>query len=418
VEEVEDDVGEVPKEYKPPFISLEVPWLLERAPRTLMIRQCYAPLLLQVLSDLRNGDVLLSGSGGTGKTQFQAVLFKALVGKKVPVVLDLENDQFFFVNKDREVEQGERGKSFIAALKSRDTVYLYDARPLPGGDPKSTLRPLDVEAATCVTASPSRGGLALLGWKEKRNTRIVPERFMPPWDLKELLALRDGVPEYKEVKTEDVQELFTLWGGNVRHTVVQLVPKPVSEPLAAAFACVPTTVDSSIDNEKRRLQNAIITCDSKVLLEYLRTQAALSDKLDLLSHSLLTLVPSKDFRSFSYAFCSDHVRDKVLAKESFAALVQSFVVHVRLCLLCVTDRCVFVFVGQLQSPAGAEHRCGFRCYPRAGVRGARPPQLRKAFRCRDREAAEVGRQCGRLHFYTSDTHKAARLQRSRRNRRQ
>jgi hypothetical protein len=62
-----------------------------------------------------SGDVLLSGSGGTGKTQFQAVLFKILVDKKLPVVLDLEDGKFFLV-KDGRIEQRERGKSFITEL--------------------------------------------------------------------------------------------------------------------------------------------------------------------------------------------------------------------------------------------------------------------------------------------------------------
>lgn len=318
--EVEDDADKAPEDSNPRFISLQVPWLLENAPRTLMIRQCYAPLLQKVLEDLFRGDVLLSGSGGTGKTQFQAVLFKALVDRSVPVVLDLEDDQFFFVNQEKVLEKGERGKSFTAALRSRDTVYLYDARPIPGGDLRSTLPPLYVEAATCVTASPSRGAVVKI-WKDKRNRKSASERFMPPWSLEELLALRNGVPEYREVVAEDVQELFMLWGGNVRHTIVKLVPNPSSKPLEAFGNTLPADLPTQV--EKKRLQNAIQTCDPKVMLAYLKTRSALSDKLDLLSHSLLKLVPSEDFSSFSYAFCSDHVRDGVLAKESFAVLVHN-----------------------------------------------------------------------------------------------
>ncbi len=110
-----------------------------------MIRQCYGPLLRRLLTDLRTGDVLLTGSGGTGKTQFQSVLFKFLVDKKVPVVLDLEDGKCFLI-KDGTIKAGERGKSFITELNDRNTVYLYDARPIPGGDAQSTLPPLYVLA--------------------------------------------------------------------------------------------------------------------------------------------------------------------------------------------------------------------------------------------------------------------------------
>jgi len=56
------------------------------------------------------------------------------------------------------------------------------------------------------------------------------------------------------------------------------------------------------------------------VLEYLNARRALTDKLDQLSHSLLKIVPSADFRSFSFAFASDDVSAQVFAKDAYRVL--------------------------------------------------------------------------------------------------
>jgi hypothetical protein len=158
-EEVEDDNAPAPEGYKPKFLTLEhTSWLLPRAPRTLMWRECFDPLIEAIVVYLHGGDVLLTGSSGTGKTQLQAVLLATLQKLGVPVVLDLEDGALALIDpdaaEDKRVQFGERGVSFFKQLNSRQTVYLFDARPAPNGPTNVTLCPLDVEAATCVSASP------------------------------------------------------------------------------------------------------------------------------------------------------------------------------------------------------------------------------------------------------------------------
>ena len=107
-ENINDDsaaaAASAPPERKCEFVKISVPWLLEFSPCTLMRRECYSLIINTILLALDRGNVLLTGSEGSGKTQMQAVLFKALVDANMPVVLDLEDGCFCFVdakNKDR-----------------------------------------------------------------------------------------------------------------------------------------------------------------------------------------------------------------------------------------------------------------------------------------------------------------------------
>lgn len=306
-EEVEDD-----PEDEPPttfgFVTLKECWLLKSSTRTVLIRSCYAALLDKIVERLTSKyDVLLTGSAGIGKTQLQVLLFQKLCLNEncECVVLDLE-DNFFIRVKPKlgsdpdAVTFGTRGQSFHAELASRSTFYLFDARP-------NVPMPLDVEARTCVSASPSRGHVALQEWGRKRNLRAVPERvYVPMWSLEEILALlveaqKNG--EYAEVTVDNVRDLFALYGGNLRSCLSQYYD-----------------LEPQIPKARQELQGHINACNVDKMLDYLGAQDALSDKLDRVSHGLLEIIPSQDFSSFSFAFCSDFVASSVLAKHDFQSL--------------------------------------------------------------------------------------------------
>jgi hypothetical protein len=331
VVETEEDAKEA-KEEKFDFAKLNVPWLLDDAPRTLLVRSCYGLLMDTVLLALQSGDVLLTGSGGTGKTQFQAFLAKRLIENKVPVVLDLEDGAFSYVDSDGKFHAGVRGLSFTKELESRNTVYLFDCRD--AGSSTETLTPLIVSAATCVTASPSRGSQGLKSWLKKQNKRAIPSVYMPPWTLPELLAVRANVPEYKVVSEDEVRELYHLYGGNVRNVVVKLVPKEKSTSLAILVKKPleeGKTTKTPLQLQKEALVGAISQCDSQVLLGYLKARNALGDKSDLLSHALLKIIPSDDMTSFSFAFASEHIASEIFKKDGERVLVSTcFLVAVRI----------------------------------------------------------------------------------------
>jgi len=181
--------------------------------------------------------------------------------------------------------------------------------------------PLAVNAATCVTASPSRGGIALKDWVGKRNLKQLPVTlYMSAWSLEELLALRQEAPDFNTVKEEDVRDLFALFGGNVRHCLCNLLEMPAASVPLVVNVLPAANILPAVERAKQWLQASLDGCVLEAMLEYLRLKQALTDKLDSVSHSLLQLIPTDDFCSFSYAFCSDYVRDNVLRRDAFAAL--------------------------------------------------------------------------------------------------
>ena len=247
-------------------------------------------------------------------------MLKYLYDRGLTVVLDLEDDAFMLiqpkaVHPQDTVQVGTRGKSFISELSSYETIYLYDARSPPGLD-VPTMPPLDVNAHTFVTASPSRGGSGMNSWLRKRNIQMPAIFYMPPWSLDELLALRKQSNEYHQVSEDDVSKLFMCWGGSVRACLRQFVRKPKIADLESNLP-----VPSPVEIGRNGVKDAVKKCNPEVMLTYLNSLSAKSDKMDTVSHSLLLLIPFDNFRKFSYSFCSDLARDEVLKKDASEGLV-------------------------------------------------------------------------------------------------
>lgn len=155
---------------------------------------------------------------------------------------------------------------------------------------------------------------------------------MPPWNQDELLALLDvsKFPANKGINPEQVKKLHATVEGNVRLCVNQLRTGDSSGfgELARKVSVDSAPVDVPVSPFARVLQDldaAVENCDTDLLLQYIGRRDALSDKLDRLSHTLITLKPSADFRAFSYAFCGAEFRERLMAKNASAALVRTLV---------------------------------------------------------------------------------------------
>ena len=302
----EDDEKLVDSSIEHHFLKLTEPWLLCGAPTILLNRLCYAPLLAAVKRRLGSGDVLLAGSGGTGKAQFQALLCKDLLTEGRTVVVDLQDGAYWCLKSGTEPRRGIRGhetQGFAEELGLKTSVYLYGARKVPGGDSRSTLAPLEVAARTVVSASPSRGGLSLDEWSNKRSGRLARKLYMPPWSLDELHALRSLDERFRGVEPALVDQMFDLFGGKVRYTLVDLLPDDVRG-----------STDEEVEHLRDMIEEGIGKCDAREMMAYLKSKSALTSKLDHVVHGLFTLVPRENYRKFSYSFCSRYVQDEVLKR--------------------------------------------------------------------------------------------------------
>jgi hypothetical protein len=227
-------------------------WLGKDAPPVILFRQCYHRLLDTIMSVLEQSDVLLTGSGGVGKTQLQALLLKRLLQRGHNVVVDLEDGQFAYATPDGKVRTAQRpgGEPVIFrvddvnVLADPKTVYLYDARANPDNI-KTTLPPLKVQGKSVISASPTRGCDDIKAFKRSQNIGgAMRNVYVKPWALQELLWLvqprpNGSPPVYAGVKPGDVETLYNLYGGNVRHTVVRLVPRSAassSSPVKVRFS--------------------------------------------------------------------------------------------------------------------------------------------------------------------------------------
>jgi hypothetical protein len=128
-----------------------------------------------------------------------------------------------------------------------------------------------------------------------------------------LLALRN-TPDFEKIPEASVREMFDLFGGSVRECLCH-INVPDSDPVALANA---------LAVQKLEMNEAIQICNPTLVIEYLASLNVLSDKLDTLSHSLLLIIPSDDFKSFSFSFCSKQVADRVFAMKSFEVLVSTY----------------------------------------------------------------------------------------------
>jgi hypothetical protein len=192
---------------------------------------------------------------------------------------------------------------------------------------------------TFLTASPSRGGQAINTWISKRNKPRTVKLYMLCWSLEALLVLRENVPEYKDnvqvsqsskcyspqlVQEQDDRELFTLYGGDVRSCVVQLVPRESPDP-TRDFAA-----NSLLELQKKSVGRQYLQSGPPTNPEISRRQRSSQRQIRSMSHSLLKLVPSVDFQSLSFAFCSNYMRDEVLKNQAYQTLVRAIA-----CCVCV-----------------------------------------------------------------------------------
>lgn len=274
----------------PRVLTLAVEKLIAGSPTTLMIRSCYRPLMSAVRKALDKNNVLLTGSSGIGKSQFQTLLLMALISDQKQIVLDLEDHKFYMITSSGDVIHGTRGRDFVPELDEEETIYLFDARP--------ETFPLACLARKFVSASPSVG-IRLVKFLEKTfpNVSSLQILYMPPWKLEELIQLPMLVPEYKNVSESVVTGRFNLFGGSIRTTITEYVR------------------DQSSSED--RLENAINSCGADVL-DYIGGGTAFSDKLDAVTHALLNLIPTDEvnFTDFKFAFCSEYVANKVMSKMS------------------------------------------------------------------------------------------------------
>jgi len=304
------------------FILRSLPggWLLPNFKEKTLLRRSVLPLMDKIQAYLSAKiDVLLVGSAGTGKSLLMMVICKELIDQGKTVVLDVEDGNLCLV-KHGVPQWGTRGQSFQMELSDRDTIYFYECTL----ESKRTTN-LPVAATTFATASPSRYQVFRHGtFKATKNEAPFVTMYHPCWTLEELLLLRQHDKQYEDIPTSTVTRLFDHWGGNLRAVLTKTlhaknraaVTMPETDPLFW-----PTVERDTIEP----LRQSIYGCDPKIMVEYIGSRQALSDKLDRVSHNLFSLIPSDDFMSFSYSFCSPFVRDAVLSKLTKGIKVFLFV---------------------------------------------------------------------------------------------
>jgi len=303
------------------FILRSLPggWLLPNFKEKTLLRRSALPLMDDIKSYLRRKlDVLLVGSAGTGKSLLMMVICKEFIDEGKTVVLDVEDGNFCLV-KNGVPQRGTRGESFQLELSNPETIYLYD-HTLKSPRTENLL----VEATTFATASPSRQHAFRSGtFKATKNDRPFTELYHPAWTLDEILLLRRYDKQYEDIPESTVTRLFDYWGGNVR--AVLLMPLHYRDAAPPSMAPNDPRVWSMVEATSiRTLHKSLDGCDPKLMVEYIGSKQALCDKMDRLSHTLFSLIPSDDFRTFSYSFCSAYVRDTVLNKMTSSVKVLSF----------------------------------------------------------------------------------------------
>jgi len=300
------------------FILRSLPggWLLPNSKEKTLLRRSALPLMDDIKSYLRRKlDVLLVGSAGTGKSLLMMVICKEFIDEGKTVVLDVEDGNFCLV-KNGVPQRGIRGESFHVELSNADTVYFYD-HTLKSPRTEN----LFVEATTFATASPSRSQTFRSGtFKATKNERPFTKLYHPAWTLDEILLLRRHDKQYEDIPESTVTRLFDYWGGNVR--AVLLMPLHYRDAAPPSMDPKDPRVWSIVEaTSLQALHESLDGCDPKLMVEYIGSRQALSDKLDRISHTLFSLIPRNDFRAFSYSFCSAYVRDTVLSKMTSSVKV-------------------------------------------------------------------------------------------------
>jgi len=284
------------------FVTLnDVIWRPRAAGSILLKRDCYTPLLKAMIETFEHWDVLLLGSGGIGKTEFQFLLCNELLDQGKTVVVDLEHNEFWCLRRGEMPRRGVRGHNtlgFPAELALSSTVYLYDMRSCPNDDACTTLSPLDVEARSVVSIRSHKGSDRLHGWRYKRNGRLAQPFYMPPWSLEELLALRAFDPRYRNVPPALVEHLFSLYGGCVRYTLVNLLRSGDSGKAPHKLV---------IERLQSLIMETVHECSGSTMVKCMWSTANLVEV-----EGLFHQIPTADFQAASYQFCSEYARDQLI----------------------------------------------------------------------------------------------------------
>jgi len=143
-------------------------------------------------------------------------------------------------------------------------------------------RPSIVNAKTVLLSSPRNDT-----WNEVHKGKHGVFLYLPPWSLEELKRCRVLIFDSR-VAEGQVEELFKLWGGIARF-VLEFADDPA---------------------QKNQLDQAIESATGKSIRD---TVDALRQAKDI-SHKVVHYIPTADYRSFTIAFASNYVADKIYAK--------------------------------------------------------------------------------------------------------
>jgi hypothetical protein len=346
------------------------------------------------LADDGKTKFLLTGNPGIGKSRFLRELLRRLLLRGRLVVLELRKvgDVFIFVPPRPGQDGGEYRAIRVGysdwkpancpALRDKQTYWLIDPAEateagIPGG------HPADLPARTVLAASPNNAHYK--GWHKHE---LVQTRYMPPWSLDELLAVRPVVREVKELKLPPTARAAV----EARDDAVKARGGPAAKRRAAegnngtrnrfTAAMEPRVLDIDSLNDDKAVRERydmyggvirIIYGSSKALKEYKkkfdRALARLPDELMLVAFESATEVADLDKRHFEQE-SKDRVSSALFAYVSAPPFKKKSVVPASPHVMRLVREAYLKRVRRVRDPTTAKYRDAFEHFAGCCAAGA------------------------------------------------